>query len=46
MAVSIVSVKIAKIIMFGRPEVSIGRIFLEIASLLAVLTTLATVVLR
>ncbi len=32
--------------MFGRPEVSLGRIFLEIASLLAVLTALSAVVLR
>lgn len=32
--------------MFGRPEVSLGRVFLEIASLLVVITALAAVVLR
>jgi len=32
--------------MFGRPEVTIGRTFAEIASLLAVIVVLANIVLR
>ncbi len=32
--------------MFGRPEVSIGRLFVEVISLLSVIVVLSAVVLR
>lgn len=32
--------------MFGRPEVSTGRLFVEIASLLSVIVALSAIVLR
>jgi hypothetical protein len=32
--------------MFGRPEISTGRLFLEIASLLTAIVALATIVLK
>jgi len=33
-------------IMFGRPEISIGRLFVEIASLLSAIVVLSAIVLR
>jgi hypothetical protein len=32
--------------MFGRPEISTGRLFVEIASLLTVIVTLSSIVLK